>query len=85
MTSPFLSGAICTGFLVISLFFLRFWRNTRDRLFLFFAAGFLLLTAERIVHLLWSTQSEWSPAIYLLRFCAFVFIAFAVYDKNRRK
>ena len=33
MLSNFLSGAITIGFLVGGLFFLRFWRETRDPLF----------------------------------------------------
>ena len=32
------SGAIVMGYAVAGLFFLRFWRETRDRLFLIFAA-----------------------------------------------
>ena len=36
----FLSGAISMGFLVAAVFFLRFWRDTRDELFLAFALSF---------------------------------------------
>ena len=39
----FLWGASALGCWVIGLFFLRFWRNTRDRLFAFFAAAFWVL------------------------------------------
>jgi len=85
MTSAFISGAICMGFFVIALFFLRFWRRTGDRLFLHFSSAFLLLSLERIVHLIWTFEHEWNPAIYLFRFCAFLAIGFAVFDKNRRK
>jgi hypothetical protein len=85
MIYPFLSGAIAMGFGVIALFFLRFWKNSHDRLFLLFAAAFGLLAIERIVLFFWNAQSEWTPAIYLLRLCAFSFILFAIYDKNRRE
>ena len=34
----FLAGAVTLGFFVASAFFLRFWRRTRDRLFLAFGA-----------------------------------------------
>ena len=43
MLSNFLSGAITMGFLAGGLFFLRFWRETRDQLFLTFAVAFWLL------------------------------------------
>lgn len=84
MSDPFLSGAIFMGFLAISLFFVRFWKTTRDRLFLFFSAAFLLLTVERLVREVWKFQIEWAPALYLFRLCAFVLILVAIIDKNRR-
>ena len=39
----YIAGAISLGFLAVSLFFLRFWRRTRDSLFLAFAAAFVLI------------------------------------------
>ncbi len=84
MSEPFISGAVSMGLLVISLFFLRFWKDTRDRLFLFFAAAFLLLLLERVSRAAFDIQTEWSPAIYLIRLLAFVMIIVAIYDKNRR-
>ena len=39
----FLSGAVAFGFFVCGLFFLRFWRRTRDELFMAFALAFGLL------------------------------------------
>jgi hypothetical protein len=44
-----LAGAIAMASIVISLFFFRFWRSTRDRLFLFFAISFLLEALNRIL------------------------------------
>jgi hypothetical protein len=84
MLEAFLSGAICMGFLVISLFFLRFWRTTRDRLFLFFASAFGLLLCERVVRAALDLRTEWIPAVYLFRLVAFGLILCAVIDKNRR-
>jgi hypothetical protein len=84
MSDPFLSGAISMGFLVISLFFARFWKTTQDRLFLFFSAAILLLTLERIIREVWNVQVEWATALYLFRLCAFVLILIAIIDKNRR-
>ena len=34
------TGAIVMGYAVAGLFFIRFWRQTRDRLFLIFAVSF---------------------------------------------
>ena len=38
-----ISGAIVMGYGVCGLFFLRFWRTTRDRLFAIFSAAFWVL------------------------------------------
>ncbi len=36
------------GFAVAGTFFLRFWRKTRDRLFILFALSFFLMAANRV-------------------------------------
>ena len=43
----FVSALITAGYMVIGLFFLRFWRQAHDRLFGFFAAAFWLLALQR--------------------------------------
>lgn len=73
------------GFLTIALFFVRFWRTTRDRLFLFFAAAFLVLMLERLIRELLAIRTEWVPVVYCLRLGAFILILVAIADKNRRR
>ena len=68
--------------LSIGLFFLRYWRRTHDRLFFMFSAAFGLLAIN------WTLASHGgllAPHAYLFRFAAFVVIAIAVLDKNRRQ
>jgi len=43
IVAPFVSGLIAMGFAVAGLFFLSFWRRTRDTLFVAFAVAFWLL------------------------------------------
>jgi len=43
----FIMGAIAMASAVVALFFLRFWRDTGDRLFGMFALAFLLLGITR--------------------------------------
>ncbi len=71
MLDTFLSGAICMGFVTIVLFFLRFWKTTRDRLFLFFSFAFALLLVERLVRIGFELHSEWLPAVYGIRLVAY--------------
>ncbi|MGV3663143.1 MAG: DUF5985 family protein [Prosthecobacter sp.] len=84
MLNQFLAGAATVSLLVIAMFFLRFWKRTRDRLFLFFAGSFGFLMIERIVRACMSVETEWAPYVYTLRLIAFVLIIVAIVDKNRR-
>ena len=79
----FLSGAIVMGYGVAGLYFLRFWRRSRDRLFAVFGAAFWLLGCQRLAL---ATRPEWNDeygSIYVLRLLAFLMILGAIIDKNR--
>ena len=78
-----LLGAIAMASLTIGLFFLRFWKKTRDRFFLFFAVAFSLEGVNRVVLALNQSSSENEPVIYLIRLLSFVLILIAIIDKNR--
>jgi hypothetical protein len=78
-----IAGAIIMGYLVVGLFFLRFWRQTRDRLFLIFAVAFWMLGTQRAALALDRTLQEAHTSLYLLRLFAFLLILLAIVDKNR--
>jgi len=78
-------GALCAGYLVAGLFFLRFWATTRDRLFAMFAASFGILAVQRVALALTRTVVEDQSPLYLLRLLAFLIIIFAIVDKNRAR
>jgi len=80
----FLSGAVSLGFFVCGLFFLRFWRRTRDELFLGFAAAFGLLGVGQAVIALANVPTEERGSLYLVRLAAFALIIVAVLRKNRK-
>lgn len=80
-----LLGGITVGSVVIALFFLRFWKKTSDRLFLYFAFAFFILAINQIVMILTAISSEEHPAVYLIRLAAYGLILFAIVDKNRKK
>jgi hypothetical protein len=81
--ADFVSGAIAMGFLVIGLFFLRFWRRTHDGLFLIFAIAFWLLTANGAAFAL-AGIARGEAWVYLLRLVAFILIIAAILSKNLR-
>lgn len=80
----FVSGAITMGFLIVGLFFLRFWARTRDRLFLAFAASFWLLAVNQGLVALSGVPREEQSWIYLIRLAAFTLIIVAIVHKNMR-
>jgi hypothetical protein len=78
----FMSGALTLGFVVAALFFLRFWRRTRDRLFLAFATAFVLLALNQALAQWLGAADERVGYTYLLRVIGFVLILAAIVDKN---
>jgi hypothetical protein len=78
----FLSGAVTFGFVVAGLFFLRFWRRTRDRLFLAFATAFMLLALNQALAQWLGAADERVGYTYVLRVIGFLLILAAIVDKN---
>lgn len=79
----FLSGAVAFGYLVCGLFFVRFWKRTRDSLFLAFAIAFALLGLSQSILALANIPTEERGSIYVLRLLAFAVIMLAIVHKNR--
>jgi hypothetical protein len=77
-----LTGAIAMASAVIALFFLRFWRNTGDRFFLWFALSFGIEGAHRVYSALTFQDGEDAPLHYLIRLLAYGLIIWAILEKN---
>lgn len=75
-------GALAMGFAVAGVFFLRFWRETQDRLFAFFALAFFVFSINRVGLALSSDQGSRGDYLYWVRLVAFTIILLAVVDKN---
>lgn len=80
--NQFLQGMVVMGCATIGVFFLRFWKKTRDRLFLFFCAAFWLLGINWLA-LSFTNADEPHTELYVVRLIAFVLILFGIWDKNR--
>lgn len=78
----FFSGFLAAGFLVCALFFMRFWRRSRDQLFLTFAIAFVLLSLQQALLVFLGVPEEERGWIYILRLVAFLAIIIAVVRKN---
>ena len=79
----FLGGAVTCGFFIAGLFFLRFWRRTRDGLFFAFALAFLLLGLGQALVTLSDMPVEERSPLFLLRLTAFAIIIVSIWRKNR--
>ncbi|MCC6660253.1 MAG: hypothetical protein IT437_05145 [Phycisphaerales bacterium] len=80
----FLNGALAAAAGIGGLFFLRFWRDTHDRLFLALALAFWTLALNWIV-LAFATGGDISLVVpHAIRLVAFLIILAGIADKNRR-
>lgn len=82
MVEGFLLGVIAAASITASLFFLKFWRETRDAFFLAFALFFLTEGLIRVALLFIARPNEGNPWIYLIRLFALLVILAAILHKN---
>lgn len=78
-----LLGGIAVGSFVAGLFFLRYWRSTHDRFFLFFTLSFWIEAANRVDMGLSGSWNESTPIHYSVRVLSYGLIILAIWDKNR--
>jgi hypothetical protein len=79
----FFAGALTAAYLVAALFFFKFWRKTRDRLFTHFALAFVLFAINQVATTISEVNTERGSYIYLLRIAGYVLILIAIAEKNR--
>jgi hypothetical protein len=79
-----LSGGILIGYWAAGLFFFHFQRRTKDSFFSWFGWAFWLLAAERVLLVHLGSDEEAKTYVYLFRLVAFLFILFAILQKNQK-
>jgi hypothetical protein len=80
-----IGGGIATASLVAGLFFLRFWKSSGDRFFLYFALSFLIEGVNRFVLYATVGPNEEDGLYYMIRVVAYGLIIFAIIQKNRAR
>ena len=83
MIEGFLLGIIVTCSFIVAGFFAKFWRATRDLLFLGFAAAFMLEGLNRMAFLFLESPNAGDSSIYLVRLVSYLLILAAIAHKNR--
>ena len=82
---PLLHGAMGMGTLTIGLFFLRFFRERRDTLFLLFGVAFWLFALNHVVLAFVDAAAESTVGAYIIRLVGFALIMAAIVLKNRER
>ncbi|MGA8292606.1 MAG: DUF5985 family protein [Rhodoplanes sp.] len=78
-------GAVAMASSIAALFFLRFWRQTRDILFLLFSLAFAVDSVTRLALGFGNITNEHEPFVYTARFVTFILIFIAIINKNRSR
>jgi len=76
-------GMLAMASLVAGLIFLRYWKVTGDRLFVFFSMAFAMLSINYLVLAAVDPAFEARHLIYLIRLAGFILIIVGIIDKNR--
>ncbi len=82
LADAFLLGFIASCSLVATIFFLRYWRDARDPLFLAFAAFFGIQGIVYSAFLLLSRPNEGNVWLFLLRLISVLCVLGAIFWKN---
>lgn len=80
----FLLGFIAALSAAATVFFLRYWKETRDSLFLAFAVFFAVQGGTRIVDLTSPNPNLIVGWVYILRLLAVVLVVAAILRRNTR-
>jgi hypothetical protein len=80
-----LTGALVLACALAGLVFLRFWKSSRDPLFICFALSFWLQGGQWLASALMGERNEQAPWQYLLRLLAYGLLGFAIVHRNLRR
>lgn len=82
MLRGFFLGVIVTLSLIVALYFFKFWKRSKDSLFLAFGIAFFIEGVNRTAYLFLERPNDSMPVIYMVRLIAFLLILGAIIKKN---
>jgi len=82
LAEGYLIGISAAASLAVSALFLKFWRRSRDQLFLAFSAAFFIETVNRSTLLFVDRPNEATRLYYLVRLISFLIILTGILRKN---
>jgi hypothetical protein len=81
--NDFLWGVLTTLSWVVALFFLKYWRLSRDRFLLLFSLAFWVFGVNWMMAAFVTLEHEAEHYTYVVRLLAFSLIIAAIVQKNR--
>lgn len=78
-----MNGGLVMACVACAVFFLRFWKSSRDRLFAFFSLAFAVMALNWLSLALLQVDDERRHYLYVVRLVSFLLILYAIWDKNR--
>ena len=76
------NGAISMAYLVVGLMFLAFWRETRQRIFIYFTTAFAILAIHRTVFALTFGEENWDEFSFAIRLLGYLVILGGIVDRR---
>ena len=83
-SASFVHGMVSLACFAVGLKFLKFWRVSGDRFFIWFAAAFWTFALGWTLRAFVPTVGEHGHFVYLPRLLGFLMIIAAIIDKNRQ-
>lgn len=80
-----LAGGTAALSATAALLFLRSYRRTRERLFVWFAVAFAVLAVNRVALRLAAEATHPPTVFYVIRLASFALLLVAILDKNRAR
>lgn len=81
----FMAGACVMACFVIGLKFLKYWKLSQDKFFIWFAAAFWTFGLGWLLRIADPGGSEHGYLLFLPRLCGFLMILVAILYKNRQR
>ena len=81
---PYLHGALSVACLAVGIKFLKYYRLSHDRFFVWFAIAFWTFAVGATIRVFVAQTPEHAHLGYLPRLLGFLLIIIAIIDKNRR-
>jgi O-antigen/teichoic acid export membrane protein len=80
----FLWGVLAATCVASAIFFLRYWKDSRDRLFIYFSLAFVVMAFNWIGEAMIAPHLEFQYYVYMTRLLGYGLIIIGIIDKNRR-